>query len=137
LRLGASYSYLGTTDFNSGNDYYANALAAYASWQATERLSLHGRAEYVWTSTIVFGQLSFIDRGNSEIFALTGTLQYDLWRNVISRLEVRWDHLAGDGEMTRFGGPVLGVGGGGLGGSVVNIGDRNHVLLSANIIYQF
>lgn len=137
LRAGGSYAYLGTTDFNAGNDDYANALALYTSFQVTEKLSLHARGEYAWTSSAIYGQIGFIDNGNSEIFALTGTLQYDLWRNVLSRLEVRWDHLAGDGQMTRFGGDPLGVGGGGSGGSVLNPGDRNHVLLSANIIYQF
>ena len=28
------------------------------------------------------------------MIALTGTVQYDLWKNVLSRLEVRWDHAA-------------------------------------------
>jgi len=137
LKVGGSYAYLGTTDFDFGNDDYANALALYTSFQVTEKLSLHARAEYAWTSSDIYGQIGFIDNGNSEIFALTGTLQYDLWRNVLSRIEVRWDHLAGDGQMTRFGGEPLGVGGGGNGGSVFNPGERNHVLVSANIIYQF
>lgn len=136
LRAGASYAYLGTTDFNAGNDDYANALALYASFQATERLSFHGRAEYAWSSTSVFGQFTPIEGGNNEIFALTGTVQYDLWQNVISRLEVRWDHLAGDGEMTRYGGEPSGVGGGN-GVPPPNIGDRNHVLFAVNLIYQF
>ena len=137
LKVGGTYAYLGTTDFDFGNDDYANALALYTSFQVTEKLSLHARGEYAWTSSDIYGQIGFIDNGNSEIFALTGTLQYDLWRNVLSRIEVRWDHLAGDGQMTRFGGEPLGVGGGGNGGSVFNPGERNHVLVSANIIYQF
>lgn len=137
LKVGGAYAYLGTTDFDLGNDDYANALALYTSFQVTEKLSLHARGEYAWTSSDIYGQIGFIDNGNSEIFALTGTLQYDLWRNVLSRIEVRWDHLAGDGQMTRFGGEPLGVGGGGNGGSVFNPGERNHVLVSANIIYQF
>ncbi len=136
VRWGASYAYLGTTDFNQGNDDYANAVALYTSFQATERLSLHGRAEYAWSNTSVFGQFAPIENGNSEILALTGTVQYDLWQNVISRLEVRWDHLAGDGQMTRFGGDPAGVGGGN-GAPPPNTGSRDHVLLAVNIIYQF
>ncbi len=137
LRLGGSYSYLGTTDFNAGNDDYANALALYASFQVTDKLSLHGRAEYVWSSTGLFDGTLDVDNGNSEVFALTGTLQYDLWRNVISRVEVRWDHQAGDGGMSGYGGDPLGVGGGGNGGPASNSNLRNSVLIAANIIYQF
>lgn len=136
LRVGSSYAYLGTTDFNAGDDSYANALALYASFQVTERLSLHARGEYAWSDTSVFGQFAALDGGNSEILALTGTVQFDLWQNVLSRLEVRWDHLAGDGQMTRYGGEPAGVGGGN--GTVpANIGDRNHVLIALNILYQF
>lgn len=137
LRLGGAYTYLGTTDFNAGNDDYANALALYGSFQLTEKLSLHGRAEYAWSSTGLFDGNTGIAGGNSEVFALTGTLQCDLWRNVISRLEVRWDHQAGDGDMPGYGGTPIGVGGGGLGGGSSAGGLRNAVLLSANIIYQF
>jgi len=138
LRVGGSYAYLGTTDFNAGNDDYANALALYTSFQVTEKLSLHGRAEYVWSSISgMFVGAADIENGNSEVFALTGTLQYDLWRNVLSRIEVRWDHQAGDGQMTRYGGVPAGVGGGGFGGTPPNEGFRNAVLVAANIIYQF
>ena len=53
--------------------------------------------------------------------ALTATLQYNLWKNVLSRLEFRWDHQAGDGEMLGYG-----------------RGDkRNSVLVAANLIYNF
>ena len=38
----------------------------------------------------------------AKVLALTGTVQYDLWANVISRLEVRWDTSA-DGS-PHFGG---------------------------------
>ncbi|MBK7997202.1 MAG: outer membrane beta-barrel protein [Verrucomicrobia bacterium] len=137
LRLGASYSYLGTSDFNAGNDDYANALALYSSFQLTDKLSLHGRAEYAWSSTGLFDGSADIDDGNSEVFALTGTLQYDLWRNVISRLEVRWDHQAGDGEMPGYGGEPSGVGGGGAGGGPSGGRLRNSFLVAANVIYQF
>jgi hypothetical protein len=138
VRVGASYAYLGTTSYQNGKNDYANALALYASFQATEKLSLHARGEYVWTSTGLHSTLSGagIDNGNSEIFALTGTLQYDLWQHVISRVEVRWDHLAGDGQMIGYGGTPLGVGGGANGVALIT-GKRNNVLIAANIIYQF
>jgi hypothetical protein len=51
-------------------------------------------------------------------------VQYDLWANVISRLELRWDHAA-DGS-TPFGGTVSGTG-----------AKKNEVTLAANMIYKF
>jgi hypothetical protein len=60
----------------------------------------------------------------AKIFALTGTVQYDLWKNVISRLEVRWDHSANGNDM--------------FGGTVAGQPDRiNAVMLAANVIYKF
>jgi hypothetical protein len=138
LKLGAAYTYLGTTDSGNGDDNYANAAAGYASFQATEKLSLHARAEYAWTDTDLFGTGAINGPGgNSEIFALTGTIQYDLWKNVLSRVEVRWDHQSGDGDMIGYGGAPAP---GGAGAGVVPAGGslkRNNVLIAANIIYQF
>ena len=138
VKIGASYSYLGTTDFAGGNDNYANAVAGYLSWQVSEKLSLHGRAEYVSTDTGLFGTGTAIEPGgNTEIFALTGTLQYDLWKNVLSRLEIRWDHQAGDDDMIGYGGTPSPSGGGPFGGSSSPEHKRNNVLIAANVIYQF
>ena len=136
LKAGASYSYLGTTDSGNGADNYANAAAVYLSFQATQKLSLHGRAEYAWTDTSLFGT-GLPSGGNSEIFALTGTLQYDLWKNVLSRLEVRWDHQAGDGDMIGYGGAPAYSGGGGAGSISSGQTKRNSVLIAANFIYAF
>ena len=35
---------------------------------------------------------------DDEMLSLTGTVQYDLWENVLTRAEVRWDSQVGDGE---------------------------------------
>jgi Putative beta-barrel porin-2, OmpL-like. bbp2 len=57
---------------------------------------------------------------------VTVTIQYNLWANVITRGEVRWDHTDNDnfgdsnGEFT--------------GGDSIR---NNDVLLALNIIYQF
>jgi hypothetical protein len=53
-----------------------------------------------------------------SMFAVTGTVQYDLWANVVSRLEFRWD-TAADGTHP-FGNDA-----------------KNAFLLAANIIYKF
>jgi len=133
LKFGASFDYLGTTDRFNGGDFYANAWALYSSFQATDKLSVHLRGEYATTDAGFFGDAAGATvNGNSEVFALTGTLQYDIWANVLSRLEIRWDHLAGDGGQTGYGGTPPGGGGGGTTGS-----KRNNVLFAANIIYKF
>ena len=56
--------------------------------------------------------------------AVTGTLQYDLWKNVLSRLEARWDHEA-DGKES-FGGTVLG-----------QPSRKNELTLAAEFTYRF
>jgi hypothetical protein len=139
LRVGVSYDYVcndGDTFSNAGgvtvDSSWANAAAVYASFQATEKLSIHGRAEYAWCDS---GAGSFANTfGTSEVLALTGTIQYDLWENVISRLEIRYDTSMGDTRI--YGGSVSGVG-------IVNAstgggGDqKNSVLVAANLIYKF
>lgn len=132
LRLGASYDYLGISDqTRAGVDVssgYANAVALYASFQATEKLSLHGRGEYFSITPSADGTAtgSTVPAGlASKIFAYTATVQYDLWQNVISRLEFRWDHQAG-GAGRAFGGKTAGDG-----------SDKNAFMLAANIIYKF
>jgi hypothetical protein len=119
LRFGMSFDALQAWGL-SGETW---SIAGYGSYQATEKLSLHARIEYLR------------DRGNQEFFtpgagastrvvSLTGTAQYDLWKNVLTRLEFRWDHSA-DGT-DAFGGTTLGA------------ADRiNAVLLAANVIYKF
>ncbi len=64
------------------NNQYVYAL--YVSYQATEKMSLHGRGE-------LYRQQGPNANSDNNVVALTGTLQYDLWQNVLSRLEVRWD----------------------------------------------
>lgn len=85
LKVGAAFDYLKADDSPNGVGDSVWTVGGYASYQASEKLSFHGRGEYL------------VGEGNTgaddiEIFALTGTVQYDLWENVISRLEIRWDH---------------------------------------------
>lgn len=138
LKVGASFDYLGTSDNTTQNVFvsgYANAWALYTSFQATEKLSLHLRGEYASTDTSLLGTGVMDTTGNSEIFSLTGTIQYDLWANVLSRLEIRWDHLAGDGDMFGYGGDF--AGGGGTGVTPASDDLRNSVMIAANFIYKF
>ena len=91
------------------------ALAGYGSYQATQKLSLHGRLDYFNSGE---------GAGSLKNFALTGTVQYDLWKNVLSRLELRWDH-SGNG-VDQFGGTIPG-----------EPDSKNAWMLALNIIYRF
>lgn len=137
LKVGAALDYLITTGYGNGSsdgDGDATSLSLYASLQATEKLSLHLRGECAETDTTLLGGTGNLSGGNSKFLALTSTLQYDLWNNVISRLEIRWDHQAGDGEMAGWGNAPTTVE---TLGSTPAGTKQNNVLIAANIIYKF
>jgi hypothetical protein len=128
LRLGAAWDLLNidTKPLGSASKLEANlwTIAGYASYQATEKLSFHGRAEYltgdVDEATGIPGGTFAI--GGNALYAVTATAQYDLWKNVISRVEFRWDHVE---HGLAFGGTS-------------STPDRaNAYMLAANIIYKF
>jgi hypothetical protein len=140
LKVGASYDYAVLHDNSFGPTGYAQALGLYASVQATEKLSFHARAEWADLTDGVATGGSFNGAGiggglgglPAEVLSFTGTVQYDLWANVLSRVEMRWDTaIAGHGP---FGGSAPGSSG------ALNPGganEKNAVLFAANIIYKF
>jgi len=134
LRAGAAFDYLDIHAVN--NDTWS--LAGYLSFQATEKLSLHGRLEYFKDKQLVPGGNGalFQDLAGgtapAEVLSVTATVQYDLWKNVISRLELRWDNSLGGNNL--FGGPSN--------PPVATLGAlppnaQNAWMLAANIIYKF
>ncbi len=135
LKLGASVDYLtirdvaqvrdaGDDDFDGDGTSWAAAL--YASFQATEKLSLNFRGEFVDDSADIIEAEDFSNGiRRAKIWAATATAQYDLWKNVISRVEFRWDH--GD-NAKYFGGPNSSTGG---------PSRKNAYLLAAQVIYKF
>jgi hypothetical protein len=132
LRVGASFDYLDINPAN--NDDYS--LAGYLSYQATEKLSFHARAEYFKDNLNdggANGGLLFDENlgktGKAEVMALTATTQYDLWKNVISRVEIRWDHSLLGNDL--FGGTT------GATAATTHPDQKNSWLLAANIIYKF
>ena len=93
LKIGASYDYAGVSDQPQTDDAtYANATALYLSYQVTEKMTLFARGEYASSDALNSTATPLL--GADKVFAVTGTLQYDLWKNVLSRLEFRWDHAA-------------------------------------------
>jgi hypothetical protein len=128
---------------------YFQAIGGYASYKLTEKLSINGRVEYAdgptlgaWAN-LANGEASFDNEAQGagfvpnrldKVFAITGTLQYDLWANVISRLEVRWDHAANGADA--FGG--TGAPGENASGFATGVPDKkNDVMVAANVIYKF
>jgi hypothetical protein len=103
-------------------DSYANTFAAYLSFQATEKMKLNTRLDWIKTSDgLLYGAAT---AGSDELFALTSTLDYSLWANTITRLEFRWDTaLTGDRP---FGGDTAGA-----------PSDKNAVSVGLNVIYMF
>ncbi|HEY1789666.1 MAG TPA: outer membrane beta-barrel protein, partial [Verrucomicrobiae bacterium] len=113
-------------------------VAGYATFQATDKLSFNLRAEYLddkdaasLTSTAIVGPpagtftagapVGLYSANNAE--EITATVQYNLWANVITRGEFRWDHVEhGDA----------------FGANTAGTTDRNNdFLLALNVIYQF
>jgi len=129
LKFGTSLDWNWTHDNGNisgegGNGWIFNA-ALYASYQATPKLSLNFRGEYLDSHadfSDIAGAPNEAFDGNGA-FELTATAQYDLWQNVVSRLEFRWDHVE---HAKGFGGTVAGT-----------PTLANAFMLAANIIYKF
>lgn len=91
LNVGLAFDYacLGPNQANGtlNSSAYQYAGALYLLWHATEKLSFNTRADY-------FSQSSYLASAGlpGASFALTESVQYDLWKNVLTRAEFRWDH---------------------------------------------
>jgi hypothetical protein len=154
LTLGASWDVVHKLSVAGVDTGCNTAVAAYASFKFTDKASLHVRGEYARGAGLgaladAFNGTTFVDYGTSgvggnplrKVIALTGTFQYDLWQNVISRLEVRWDHQA-DGNPAAFGGTSEAAAFNPDFGSAPAIADikgtkKNEVLVAANLIFKF
>jgi hypothetical protein len=133
LKAGVAFDYMDVHN-TSGETWCAGA---YLAFQATEKLSFYGRAEYLrdrgdqklFVKTVPDpadpADLISVKSAPDKVMELTTTAQYDLWKNVMTRLELRWDHsLSGEGVW----GSTEITGTGSL---------KNEVVLIANIIYKF
>ncbi|MGA1235352.1 MAG: outer membrane beta-barrel protein [Limisphaerales bacterium] len=119
------FSVGGAFDYqDTASESYVWALAGYASFAATEKITLNARLDYtrgsdgIWSSGgLNTGGLTVNDKAD-ELFAVTGTLDYQLWANVLTRLELRWDTALDDSRP--FGRE-----------------DDNAITLMANMVYMF
>ena len=118
VKVGVGYDYAALGDNTISGTHkdsgYQNATGVYLLWQATDKLSFNTRGEY-------FSQSGYLAAGGwpRSAFEVTETIQYDLWKNVVSRVEFRWDH---DQSGTQ---------------AFTTPGSNNAYLIAANLIYKF
>lgn len=97
VKIGAAFDYVtlgdNTIPGTREDSGYQHATGLYLLWQATEKLSLNTRGEYMAQSGYLVGTGAGVGVPR-KAFEVTETVQYELWKNVLSRLEFRWDHAA-------------------------------------------
>jgi len=101
LSIGAAFDYRdGAPAPVFGNNAYAWTAAAYVSYAATEKLKLNARAEYAEGSNgtwYLWGGEGAAANDKNALGAITLTVDYSLWANVVTRGEIRYDrNMAGD-----------------------------------------
>ena len=119
LKVGLSYDAI--QSLTQRNDYYStpdysvdgNIYGVYATYQATDKLSFSLRGEYVDSTDLYF----FGGNGRGE--EVTATVAYNLWANVITRAEFRWDHQEQGGQYS------------------ASENNENAFVLALNVIYKF
>ena len=91
LNVGVAFDYFATGEYADDSTEYAYALAGYLTYKVTDQLKTACRVDWAKSGDSLFGVWA---PGNDEVefLAVTGTIDYALWANVISRLEFRWDH---------------------------------------------
>jgi len=114
----------------AGGSSYAYSIAGYASYQATEKLKFAGRYEYAKGTADAFGVFTwypatFDNDYKNQIQAITATVDYSLWENVITRLEFRWDRDLTDQHLSASGPGPWGH------------DDNNNYYMALNVIYKF
>jgi hypothetical protein len=133
LTVGAAWDSINNADVGLVEGYAAT-MAGYVSYKITDKLTINGRGEYAYGSAFDYLDPLYVNEVNNavaptiqeaKILAATATLQYDMWDNVISRLEVRWDTSA-DGS------PHFGAS-----SAAGNPTKNNELMVAANVIYKF
>jgi hypothetical protein len=124
LTTGVAFDYVDNT-FGGADPGWGDswALGLYATYKATDKLSFNARGEYVYGDYNTLGSSAIL---SDDLVEFTGTVEYDLWANVVSRLEIRWDHfLSSDSE------------GMWLAEAVNTVDNQTSIGIYANVIYKF
>jgi hypothetical protein len=134
LKAGAAFDYVNLYDNNIGGAFhdsgYQGAVGLYLAYQATEKLGFYTRGEYFWQSGFLSDAALASGSGlmGKSIYEVTETVQYDLWKNVLARLEFRWDHAE---HGNAFGGTLATI------DTPAAPAGNNAFVLAANLIYKF
>ena len=131
VTFGAAFDYVQNL---GGTSYYVDPSVAsvhlddyifglYNTIKATDKLSFNTRGEF-WEVDAKSGA----SRGSDSGISITETVEYDLWANVVSRLEVRYDKVI-ESDYSSDIGYVLPTG--------VIIDNPSSYGVYANIIYKF
>jgi hypothetical protein len=130
LKLGAAFDYLNFSN-NGGANHDDSIWVAglYTTISPTDKLSFNFRGELVDATQIGVSGISAAPQlgyyAGHYADEVTATVQYQLWANVLSRVEFRWDHV----DKNAFG--YNSTAGGGLPMK------ENDFMLALNLIYQF
>lgn len=116
LSVGIADDYRANGQFDHS---YENAADFYLLYQASEKLKFASRTEYATGSAGAWGVIPSPEEQNVKLFGQTLTADYSLWKNIVTRGEVRWDHsltgqrMFGDGNQ------------------------RNAISLTLDVVYRF
>ena len=125
LKIGASFDWLeqhnSSLAGNAANDSIWDA-ALYGNFQANDKLSFNLRGEYLNQSGVGAFSTFFLPISSSDVEEVTATVQYNLWANVLSRAEFRWDHAEHGNTFLTSGG---------------NMATSDSFTFALNLIYQF
>jgi len=132
LKVGAAFDYLdnhngqtraGTVP-NNPQDDSAWVGGLYANFQATDKLSLNLRGEYLSNAGDGSAESGIYTASEGAAEEVTATVQYALWANVLSRVELRWDHVEHGKAFDTT-------------AQAVSPAKDNAIMLALNLIYQF
>jgi len=123
LKFGLAYDKVQGLGWNQqGLD--GNIYGVYATYQATQKLGFNVRGEYVDGQNLGFfsnDNNNYVDpyNGSGKGEEVTATIEYDLWANVVSRVEARWDHTESGTQYNH------------------NDADANAFMFALNVVYKF
>jgi Putative beta-barrel porin-2, OmpL-like. bbp2 len=95
FKLGFAWDALQSLAYSADGNIYG----LYATYQATDKLNLALRGEYIDTTDLASSVPNSFVGWNNYLQAIygkgeeiTATAEYNLWANVVTRAEIRWDH---------------------------------------------
>ena len=93
LTVGFAWDYVNVGASGAAAGAWANTLGTYVSYQTTEKLKLNARVDLAHSSAgVLYGGAA---HNSDDLLAVTLTADSNLWQNVVSRVELRWDKTIG------------------------------------------